>query len=85
MPFITEEIYQGLYAKDGSAQSMHKTDWPIPTDARLRFADSTMVEVSKNHRADDHKVAKALAAWARTGRAGTTVSNYMPALTTRVI
>jgi hypothetical protein len=34
-------------------------------DAELRFADSTMLEVSKNHRADNHKVARAVAAWGK--------------------
>lgn len=34
-------------------------------DANLRFADSTMLEVCKNVRAKDHKVAKAVAAWGK--------------------
>ena len=34
-------------------------------NAKLRFADSTMLEVSKNHRADHHKVARAVAAWGK--------------------
>jgi Transposase DDE domain len=34
-------------------------------DAELRFADSTMLEVSKNHRADHHKVAAGVAAWGK--------------------
>ena len=34
-------------------------------DARLRFADSTMLEVSKNHRANRHKVAESVAAWGK--------------------
>ena len=34
-------------------------------DAELRFADSTMLEVCKNHRADDHRVAQAVAAWGK--------------------
>lgn len=34
-------------------------------NARLRFADSTMLPVCKNIRADRHKVAKAAAAWGK--------------------
>jgi hypothetical protein len=34
-------------------------------DAQLRFADSTMLQVCKNIRADRHKVAKAVAAWGK--------------------
>jgi hypothetical protein len=34
-------------------------------DAELRFADSTMLEVSKNHRVKGHKVAKDVAAWGK--------------------
>lgn len=34
-------------------------------DAELRFADSTMLEVCRNHRADRHKVAKETAAWGK--------------------
>jgi hypothetical protein len=34
-------------------------------DAKLRFADSTMLQVCKNVRADRHKVAKAVAAWGK--------------------
>lgn len=34
-------------------------------DAMLRFADSTMLPVCHNHRADDHRVAKAVAAWGK--------------------
>jgi hypothetical protein len=34
-------------------------------DAELRFADSTMLEVCKNHRADHHKVAASVAAWGK--------------------
>lgn len=34
-------------------------------DAELRFADSTMLPVCKNHRADHHKVARAVAAWGK--------------------
>jgi len=34
-------------------------------DARLRFADSTMLQVCKNVRADRHKVAKGIAAWGK--------------------
>lgn len=34
-------------------------------DAELRFADSTMLEVCKNIRADNHKVAKGVAAWGK--------------------
>lgn len=33
--------------------------------AKLRFADSTMLEVCKNIRGDRHKVAKAVAAWGK--------------------
>ena len=43
--------------------------WFIQTllryDADLRFADSTMLPVCKNHRADCHKVAKSVAAWGK--------------------
>src|SRR5581483_3301920 len=34
-------------------------------DAKLRFADSTMLPVCRNHRADDHRVARAVAAWGK--------------------
>ncbi|SRR6266536_552471 len=34
-------------------------------DAELRFADSTMLEISKNHRASRHKVARSVAAWGK--------------------
>lgn len=34
-------------------------------DAQLRFADSTMLEVSRNHRVKHHKVAKGVAAWGK--------------------
>lgn len=34
-------------------------------DAKLRFADSTMLEVSKHHRADRHEVAAGIAAWGK--------------------
>jgi hypothetical protein len=34
-------------------------------DAKLRFGDSTMLPVCKNIRANDHKVAKAVAAWGK--------------------
>lgn len=34
-------------------------------DAELRFADSTMSEVSKNHRVNRHKVAAGVAAWGK--------------------
>lgn len=34
-------------------------------DAKLRFADSTMLPVCKNHRADDHRVAREVAAWGK--------------------
>lgn len=34
-------------------------------DADLRFADSTMLPVCKNHRADHHKVAQGVAAWGK--------------------
>lgn len=34
-------------------------------DTKLRFADSTMLPVCRNHRADDHKVARSVAAWGK--------------------
>lgn len=34
-------------------------------DAQLRFVDSTMLQVCKNHRADHHRVARAVAAWGK--------------------
>jgi valyl-tRNA synthetase len=70
LPYVTEEIYRGLYAERGGQPSLHLTAWPTAepfwTDAQAEIVGETLIEVATAVRR--YKSENSLSLGAQVGR-----------------